>query len=47
MNIAIAGLRQVLDCEAIATANTISYGLYLPSLLPDETGVWLLTYLVF
>ncbi|MEH2144875.1 MAG: hypothetical protein V7K54_22130 [Nostoc sp.] len=47
MNIAIAGLRQVLHCDAIAAANTISYGLYSPPLLLDETGVWLLTYLVF
>ncbi|MEI1374422.1 hypothetical protein PQG02_24000 [Nostoc sp. UHCC 0926] len=47
MNIAIAGLRQVLDCEAIASANTISYELYTLPLLPEDTGVWLLTYLVF
>ncbi|MEH1889799.1 MAG: hypothetical protein V7K92_10195 [Nostoc sp.] len=47
MNIAIAGLRQVLDCEAIAGANTISYGLYSPPLGVEDTGVWLLTYLVF
>ncbi|MEH2448034.1 MAG: hypothetical protein V7K18_20360 [Nostoc sp.] len=47
MKIAIVRLPQVLHWEAIATINTIRYGLYSPSPLPDETGVWLLTYLVF